>query len=215
MKVKWLGHSCFLITSERGIRIITDPYTVGGGINYSPVKEVADIVVVSHSHGDHANVTAIKGKPEIVRDSGLRIAGGIQFKGTATYHDASQGKQRGSNTIFCFNVDGIEICHLGDLGHMLSPEQVAELGVIDILLVPVGGFYTIDGTEASQICDQLKPRIIIPMHYKTSKCAYPIAEVDDFLKGKTNVKRVGSSEAEFEYEKLPVISEIVLLQPAL
>ena len=215
MKVKWLGHSCFLITSERGIRIITDPYTVGGGINYSPVKEVADIVVVSHSHGDHANVTAIKGKPEIVRDSGLRIAGGIQFKGTATYHDASQGKQRGSNTIFCFNVDGIEICHLGDLGHMLSPEQVAELDVIDILLVPVGGFYTIDGTEASQICDQLKPRIIIPMHYKTSKCAYPIAEVDDFLKGKTNVKRVGSSEAEFEYEKLPVISEIVLLQPAL
>ena len=215
MKVKWLGHSCFLITSERGIRIITDPYAVGGGINYSPVKESADIVVVSHGHGDHANVTAIKGKPEIVRDSGLRIAGGIQFKGTATYHDASQGKQRGSNTIFCFNVDGIEICHLGDLGHVLSPEQIAELGVVDILLIPVGGFYTIDGTEASQICDQLKPRIIIPMHYKTSKCAYPIAEVDDFLKGKTNVKRMRSSEAEFEHEKLPVISEIVLLQPAL
>ena len=90
-----------------------------------------------------------------------------------------------------------------------------EIGVIDILLVPVGGFYTIDSTEASQVCDQLKPNIIIPMHFKTAKCAYPIAEADDFLKGKTNVKRMGASEAEFEHKKLPVISEIMLLQPAL
>ena len=215
MNIKWLGHSCFLIISEGGIRIITDPYTVGEGINYSPIKESADIVVVSHGHGDHSNVAAIRGKPEGVKGSGIKTTGGIQFRGIATYHDTSQGKQRGPNTIFCFNVDGIEICHLGDLGHVLSPEQVAELGVIDILLIPVGGFYTIDATEASQVCDQLKPRIIIPMHFKTSKCAYPIAEVDDFLKGKTNVKRMEVSEVEFEQGKLSATAEIILLQPAL
>jgi L-ascorbate metabolism protein UlaG (beta-lactamase superfamily) len=215
MKVKWLGHSCFLVTSKGGVRIITDPYAVGGDINYSPIEETADIVAVSHGHDDHSNVSAVQGKPEVVRGDGTKTAKGIQFRGIATYHDASQGTQRGPNTVFCFTVDDIKLCHLGDLGHVLSPGQVNEIGTVDILFIPVGGFYTIDASIASRICDQLKPKVVIPMHFKTPKCAYPIAGVDDFLKGKKNVRKVGDSEVEFEREKLPAATEIVLLQPAL
>ena len=215
MKVKWLGHSCFLITSGDGVRIITDPYAVGGGINYSPIKETADVVVVSHDHGDHSNVSTVQGKPEVVKGSGTKTTKGIQFKGIATYHDASQGKQRGLNTVFCFTMDDIKLCHLGDLGHVLSPEQVNEIGGVDILFVPVGGFYTIDAPVASQVCDQLKPKVVIPMHFKTPRCAYPIAGVEDFLKGKKGVRGVRDSEVDLEQEKLPAATEIVLLQPAL
>ncbi|NWF77754.1 MAG: MBL fold metallo-hydrolase [Chloroflexi bacterium] len=215
MKIKWLGHACFLITSKGGVRIITDPYAVGSGIDYSPIKETADIVVVSHDHDDHSNVASVQGKPEVVRGSGTRIAKGIQFKGIASYHDAFQGEQRGPNTIFCFAVDNMKLCHLGDLGHMLSTGQVTEIGAIDILFIPVGGFLTIDAPMASQVCNQLKPKVVIPMHFKTPKCAYPIAGVEDFLKGKKNVRRVGGSEVDFEKEKLPAATEIVLLQPAL
>ena len=215
MKIKWLGHACFLITSRDGLRVITDPYAVGGGINYSPIKETADVVVVSHDHGDHSNVSTVQGKPEVVKGSGTKTARGIQFKGIASYHDASQGTQRGLNTVFCFAIDNMKLCHLGDLGHALDPEQVNEIGAVDILFVPVGGFYTIDASVASRVCDQLKPKVVIPMHFKTPKCDYPIAGVDDFLGGKENVIRVGDSEADFERERLPAATEIVLLQPAL
>lgn len=215
MKVKWLGHACFLMTSRDGLRVIIDPYAVGGGINYSPIKETADVVVVSHDHGDHSNVSTVQGKPEVVKGSGKKTVKDIQFRGVATSHDASQGQQRGANTVFCFTIDDIKLCHLGDLGHVLGPGQVTEIGAVDILFVPVGGFFTIDAPVASQVCDQLKPKIVIPMHFKTPKCAYPIAGVEDFLRGKKNVRKVGGSEVEFECEKLPTATEIVLLQPAL
>jgi L-ascorbate metabolism protein UlaG (beta-lactamase superfamily) len=215
MKVKWLGHSCFLITSRGGVRIVTDPYAVGGSINYSPIKETADVVVVSHEHGDHSNVSAVQGKPEVVKGSGTKTAKGIQFKGIATYHDTSQGKQRGPNTVFCFTIDDVRLCHLGDLGHVLGPGQVNEIGAVDILFVPVGGFFTIDASAASQVCDQLKPKVVILMHFKTPRCAMHIAGAEDFLKGKKNVRKVGGSEVEFEHEKLPAATEILLLQPAL
>ena len=215
MKIKWLGHSCFLITSGDGVRIITDPYAVGEGINYSPMKETADVVVVSHDHDDHSNVSAVKGTPEMVEGSGIKTAKDVQFRGIATYHDTSQGTQRGPNTVFCFTVDDMKLCHLGDLGNVLNPRQVNEIGAIDILFVPVGGFYTIDASVASQVCNQLKPQVAIPMHFKTPSCAYPIAGVEDFLKGKKNVRRVEDSEVDFDKERLPAATEIVLLQPAL
>ena len=215
MKIKWLGHACFLITSRDGVRIITDPYAVGEGINYSPIKETADIVVVSHDHDDHSNVSAVKGTPQVVKGSGIKTARGIQFRGIATYHDTSQGTQRGPNTVFCFAIDDIRLCHLGDLGHVLSPRQVNEIGVVDVLFVPIGGFYTIDAPVASQVCDQLKPKIAIPMHFKTPDCAYPLAGVEDFLEGKKDVRQVENSEMDFEQERLPVATKIVLLQPAL
>jgi len=215
MKVKWLGHACFLITSEVGLKVITDPYTVGGDINYSPIEEAADIVVVSHGHADHNNVSAVRGKPEVVKGDGTKIVKRVQFRGIATYHDTAQGKQRGRNTVFCFNLDDIKLCHLGDLGHLLSQRQVDEIGAVDILFIPVGGFYTIDAANASRVCDQLKPKVIIPMHFKTPQCTYPITGVDGFLRNKENVKKMDSSEIEFKLEELPTVTEIVVLKPAL
>lgn len=215
MIVKWLGHACFLITSKKGVRIITDPYGVGGGINYSPIREAADIVLVSHDHADHNNVSAVQGKPEIIKGSGAKTAKGTLFKGIATYHDASKGKVRGANIVFCFTVDDIKLCHLGDLGHMLSQSQIDEIGDVDVLFIPVGGSFTIDAAEAGRVCDQLNPKLIIPMHFRTAKCAFPIASVADFLKGKKNVRKLDSSEAELELENLPAASEIAVLEPAL
>jgi L-ascorbate metabolism protein UlaG (beta-lactamase superfamily) len=215
MIVKWLGHACFMITSELEMKIITDPYAVGGGISHSPIKEAADIVVVSHEHSDHNNVSAVQGKPEVVKGVGVKTVRGIQFKGVATHHDGSKGRLRGANTVFCFTIDDIRLCHLGDLGHTLSQSQAAEIAAVDVLFIPVGGVVTIDAVEAGQVCDQLNPRLIIPMHFRTSKCAYPIASVADFLQGRKNVRKLESSEMELELETLPVGSEIAVLEPAL
>jgi L-ascorbate metabolism protein UlaG (beta-lactamase superfamily) len=213
MKIKWLGHACFLITSDSGLKIITDPYETGGDLSYGQIKESADIVTVSHDHTDHNNVAAVQGNPKVVR--GTANIKGIEFKGIPTYHDETGGRQRGRNTILCFELDGMRLCHLGDLGHQLSDSQVAELGTVDILLIPVGGFYTIDAKVATQLCDRLKPKVIVPMHYKTAKCAYPIIGVEEFLKGKKEVRRLDASEVEFKPGELPATTQIVVLNPAL
>lgn len=215
MKIKWLGHASFLITSEKGTKIITDPYAVGGGIVYGKIQESADIVTVSHQHGDHNNKATVKGNPQIVEGAGSKVVKGIEFTGISCYHDEAKGGQRGANTIFCFTMDGIRICHLGDLGHSLSDKQIAEIGAVDMLLIPVGGYFTIDAKQAAQVCEQLKPRIVIPMHYKTAKCAYPIAGVEEFLAGRKNVRRLDSSETEHQKEQLPSTPETIALKHAL
>lgn len=215
MKIKWLGHASFLITSDSGTRVICDPYSCGGGIDYCPIEEPADVVTVSHKHGDHDNVAAVKGKPEVVDVPGTRKVKGIDFKGVSTYHDEARGKQRGENVIFCFSLDGIGICHLGDLGHELDGGQLAAIGSVDILLVPVGGFFTMDARVAARVCDRVAPKVVIPMHYKTAKCGYPIAKVDDFLEGRKNVRRAGVSEIEINKKQLPSATETVVLEPAM
>ena len=215
MKIKYLGHATFIITSDTGKKIITDPYETGGEFSYGEIQESADIVLVSHDHSDHSNVSAVGGNPKLVRGAVTTEIKGIEFKGIATYHDDAGGRLRGKNAIFCFEVDGIKVCHLGDLGHQLSAQQVVELGKVDILLIPVGGFYTIDAKAASQVCDKLTPKVIIPMHYKTDKCGLPIASVDEFLRGKKDVSRLDASEAEFKQAELPASTQIIVLKPAL
>jgi len=213
MKIKWLGHASFMITSETGVKIITDPYVAAENLKYGEIKESADIVTVSHEHGDHSNVSGVRGNPEAIR--GTAEVKGIEFKGIPTYHDDANGQQRGKNTIFCFAVDGVRVCHLGDLGHQLNDKQMAELGSVEVFLVPVGGNYTIDAKVASQLCDRLKPKVIIPMHFKNDKCTFPIAGVDEFLQGKEGVSRLDTSEAEFKQGELPATTKTVVLKPAL
>lgn len=215
MKVKWLGHASFLISSDSGTRIITDPYPQGSGLSYAPINDAADIVTVSHDHFDHNNVSSVPGKPEVITGSGTNNIKGIQFKGIATHHDDSQGKERGTNTIFCFSVDGVKVCHLGDLGHRLNKEQIDEIGDVDILLIPIGGVFTIDAKMAGSVIDDLKPKVAIPMHCKTPKCNWPLNTIEDFLADKNNVKNMNSSEIEFQAGKLPQTTEIAVLEPAL
>ncbi|MFC1939292.1 MBL fold metallo-hydrolase [Chloroflexota bacterium] len=214
MKIKWLGHASFMITSDDGIRIITDPYAPNERLTYDEIKESADIVTVSHEHFDHNNVAAVGGNPEVVK--GTAEAKRIKFSGTATHHDDAGGSQRGNNVILCFEIDGMRVCHLGDLGHPLSDKQAAELGKIDILLIPVGGNYTIDAKVATEICSKLAPKVVIPMHFRNERCSgFPVAEVDDFLKGKEGVSRLNVSEVEFKPGVLPATTQIVVLKPAL
>ena len=217
MKVKWLGHACFLLTSDSGLRIITDPYTTGVfGLEYAPPAETADIVTVSHDHADHNNVAAVKGSPQVVQGVGSHEAKGIRFKGVATAHDESSGKERGANTIFCFALDGINVCHLGDLGHDLSDQAVADIGDVDVLLIPVGGNFTIDAPVADVVCKKLSPRVIIPMHFKNARCpSFPVAGVEDFTQARQQVKTIAGSEIELKKEQLPSGAETMVLKPAL
>ena len=215
MKIKWLGHASFMITSDAGTKIITDPYVTGGNLNYGEIEESADIVTVSHEHGDHNNVAAVGGKPEVVRGTVPVEIKGIKFDGIPTYHDDAGGSKRGNNTAFCFEVDGIRVCHLGDLGHRLGNKEVAELGKVDILLTPVGGFFTIDAKVATEVCSKLAPKVIIPMHYKNDRCGFPISGVDEFLQGKEGVSRLDASEVELRQGELPATTQIIVLKPAL
>ncbi len=218
MKVKWFGHAAFLITSDDGKRIVTDPYEPGcfdGGIQYGEIKENADIVTVSHDHADHNWVSGLQGNPDVVKGPGEKAAKGLTFRGIPTYHDDTDGSQRGENTIFVFQVDGVKVCHLGDLGHPLSAEQVSAIGPVDLLIIPVGGFYTIDASGASKVVEQLNPKIVIPMHYKTESCGFPIAEVDSFLIDKERIRKLEASEVEVTRDTLPSEREIIVLQHAL
>jgi len=151
----------------------------------------------------------------VVRGAVALETKGIKFKGIPTYHDDVGGKKRGDNTIFCCEVDGVRVCHLGDLGHPLSNQQVAELGKVDILLIPVGGFFTIGPEVATEVCAQLTPRVIIPMHYKNDKCRFPLAGVEEFLQGKKDVSQLDTSEVEFKSGQLPASTQIIVLKPAL
>ena len=218
MKIKWYGHAAFLITSDQGVKIITDPYesgAFGGQLTYGQIKDQADIAIISHDHADHNDPKSLPGSPEIVKGSGSKTVKGIPIKGISTYHDSSKGSERGDNTIFILSVDGMKVCHLGDLGHILSEKELAEIGPVDLLLIPVGGYFTIDPKEAARVAEQIKPKILIPMHFKTKKCGFPIAPVEDFLKGKSNSKRPKSSEVAFEKKGLPQQTEIVVLEHAL
>jgi L-ascorbate metabolism protein UlaG (beta-lactamase superfamily) len=215
MKVKWLGHASFLITADDGTRIITDPYITGNGLSYGEIKESADIVTVSHDHFDHNNVTSVGGNPRVVNDPSSTDIKGIKFRGIPTYHDDNQGKDRGNNIIFIMGVDGVTVCHLGDLGHPLSSQQVADIGRVDVVLIPVGGFFTIDARVATEVCSKLNPGVVIPMHFKNDRCDFPIGDVEDFLRDKKAVIRADATEAEFKAGELPDSTEIVVLDPAL
>ncbi|NWG02968.1 MAG: MBL fold metallo-hydrolase [Syntrophaceae bacterium] len=218
MKIKYYGHAAFLITSNRGVKIIIDPYepgAFGGQLTYGKITDQADIVLTSHDHADHNYTKDLPKGFQLVKGSGLKAIKEISIKGISTYHDPSKGNERGTNTIFHLTIDQVKLSHLGDLGHLLSDKELSEIGPVDILLIPVGGFFTIDPKEATRVAEQIKPKILIPMHFKTEKCGFPIAPVEDFLKGKSNIKRPKTSEATFDQSTLPQQMEIVVLEPAL
>jgi len=213
MKVRFLGHAAFLITSDAGVRIITDPYKPGcfdGGIKYDQITEEADIVTISHEHDDH-NETRINGNPTFVKSADTQVIKDIKFNGVDVYHDTSEGKERGSVIIYNMFVDGMNVVHLGDLGHNLSSKEIEGIGNVDVLFIPVGGYFTIDAKIADNVINVLKPKIVIPMHFKTDKCGFPIAPIDDFIENKETKKCGG--ECEIKKEELPQSTTIYVLNP--
>ncbi|MEA3311060.1 MAG: MBL fold metallo-hydrolase [candidate division WOR-3 bacterium] len=218
MKIQWLGHSAFLIETSDGRKLVTDPYDSGsydGAVGYEEIDVAADVVTVSHEHPDHDGVAGLIHAPgTVVRESDSTEAAGFNIRGIETFHDESHGAERGPNTIFVIEADGLRICHLGDLGHLLSDEQIEELGRVDVLLIPVGGHFTIDAAQATRIAERIKPKVVIPMHYKTKVLGFPIAGVEGFLQGKSNVVRMDSTFTEITADTLPAETEIRVLQHA-
>jgi L-ascorbate metabolism protein UlaG (beta-lactamase superfamily) len=213
MKIKWYGHASFGITTPGGVHICTDPYETGcydGAIGYAPIADACDVVLQSHDHPDHAGAAELSGNPVVVRGPGEHEAAGMEFVGTATFHDESGGGERGENTVFTFEADGMKVAFLGDLGHVLSAEQVAAIGPVDVAFVPVGGHFTIDAAAATKVVGQLGARVVFPMHYKTPACGFPIAGVEDFLAGKDNVVRAGAAEIDVTKDDLAEARVVVL-----
>ena len=216
MKIKWLGHACFLITLNSGVKVITDPYETGFRdiINYGPINESADIVTISHQHGDHNYTGDLQGSPEIVQGDGKHLVKGIEFVGIPCFHDRVSGQERGDNTIFCFTIDDIRICHCGDLGHPLDDSIVSSLGRVDVLLIPTGGSPpTLELDEAIALGEKLQPSVIIPMHFRNQKCDFPKYGIEDLMKLKPTAIQVGKSEIELSAGQYP-IGQILILDPA-
>jgi L-ascorbate metabolism protein UlaG (beta-lactamase superfamily) len=199
----WFGQSCFLLQTKAGTKVVMDP--IPGAIGYTPPTDLkADVVTVSHEHADHNNVALVAGTgkdaPKILR--GLtedkkdwvktkEKVKDVQIRSVGVFHDGEQGKQRGLNSVFVLETGGVKIAHLGDLGHLLTDAQLKEIGPVDVVLIPVGGFFTIDAAQATKVVEQLKPRtIVVPMHYKTDVLVIKeLAPVDAFLQGKAQVRR--------------------------
>jgi len=208
MDISWLGHSCFRIRGSHTI-VITDPYPPGLG--YSLGKPNARIVTVSHDHLGHSYVEGIGGEPRPVIGPGEYEIGGVLIIGIATFHDGEGGRTRGKNTAYLMEIDEISVCHLGDLGHVLTAEQVEELDNVDVLLLPVGGVSTINAPMAAEVVRQLEPKAVVPMHYKTSALSWELEPVARFLK-EIGVNQVNSQpKLSLTRSSLPASTQVFLL----
>jgi len=216
MKIAWYGQSCFkfLVKTNNGekITILIDPFSKEIGLN--PPRGAADIVIVSHDHYDHNNVKSISGEPFIIEGPGEYDVKKVFIRGIYSFHDNSEGKERGVNTISIIEAEEIKVCHLGDLGQKeLSDKQLEKIGEIDILMIPVGGIYTINGNEAVKIINQIEPKVVIPMHYKIPGLKVKLNSVDKFLE---EIGREKETLEEFSIQKKDLTEEemkIVIMKP--
>jgi L-ascorbate metabolism protein UlaG (beta-lactamase superfamily) len=221
VQLTWFGHAAFLITSPDGTKVLTDPYP--GNLGYGSRTFAADIITVSHEHFDHNSVASADGDPEVLRG----LAGGdwaqvekslgdvTVYSLGGTYHDGSQGAKRGKNALFIIEAGGLRFLHLGDLGQTPVAAVVEKAGRVDVLLIPVGGYFTIDAKEATRVAALFGARVVIPMHYKTKAISdWSISDESLFLEGRTGVKRIGSSQVTLDPGNLPTLPEIWVLDPA-
>ena len=208
MDINWLGHSCFRIRGNNST-VVTDPYSPELG--YSLGEPTANIVTVSHQHPGHYFSQGVGGEPRLVAGPGEYEIGGILIIGISSFHDEEKGQERGRNTVYIMEVGEVSICHLGDLGHVLTAGQVEEIDNVDVLLLPVGGVSTINAPMAAEVVRQLEPKIVIPMHYKTPAISREIEPVERFL------KEMGVNEAESQPKlsitrsNLPASTQVILL----
>ncbi|OPA73386.1 MBL fold metallo-hydrolase [Paenibacillus selenitireducens] len=212
MKIKWFGQSCFLLTSSSGTRLLIDPYNRLLGYRMPLIE--TDILAITHDHRDHNQIQAATGYDLLVNKPYVYTHNQVTIRGIPTYHDKVNGAKRGNNTVYVIQMDDLTICHCGDLGHLLSSDQVREIGHVDILMVPVGGTRTLDGREAAETIHQLQPAITIPMHYRTKALGlagcFLFDKVDTFLQASgMNVSEV--HELHVTKEQLPTTAHVVVL----
>ena len=217
MRLTYLGHASFLVENSEGTKILIDPYepnAFDGKIRFDIYEGPVDVVVSTHDHKDHFYLDPVFGDPEVVRDSAK--AAGIIFKGIKVPHDPEGGNIRGMVTAFVFDVDGINVCHLGDIGIVPDKELVEKFGHVDILLLPVGGVFTIDPAQAVETAKLLNPQGIIPMHYKHPKVGFPLASRDEFVKlSPWPVMKLGAKSLIPTPENQPDGTTVILMDPIL
>jgi len=218
----WYGQSCFLLESASGARIVMDP--IPTNIGYLPPADLhADAVTISHDHSDHSNVALLQGKPRVLRGLTTDKKGWVRIdekvrdisvRSVGVDHDGKHGAEIGLDTVFIFETGGVRIAHLGDLGHSLTDQQLSAIGSVDVVLVPVGGTWTVDATEATYVVDQLRPRLmIIPMHFKTDAVTIKeLAPLDAFLAGRTNVRHEKSNHIAITGMRTKPSAEVVVLE---
>lgn len=213
MIITWLGHACFKIQDKvgpGGVTLVTDPFDKSIGLK--PPSFEADIVTVSHDHYDHNNIKTIRGNPFIVKGAGEYDVKGVAIHGVESYHDSQEGKEKGHNTIYRIEMSDISVVHLGDLGHILDNKQLDVLAGTDILLIPVGGKYTIDSKKAVEVVSQVEPRLVIPMHYRVPGLKLDIEGVDKFIK-EMGLKPTQEEKLKISKKDLPTEDmELVLLK---
>lgn len=208
VKITWCGHAMFLLEDSLGTKIVTDPYEEATG--YTPPRISADIVTLSHHHYDHRNAAAISGSPRVIDQIGKFNVGNIAIEGIASYHDEAKGEKRGENIIFRFHLGGLTVVHMGDYGQPLTEEHAKAIAGSDILLIPIGGTFTIDHVQAVEIIKKTKPKIVIPMHFKTRDTTIKVAGPESFLKMMPRVKEVGTT-IEVTNSLLPAETEVWLM----
>jgi L-ascorbate metabolism protein UlaG (beta-lactamase superfamily) len=206
----------FTLKVANGPLVMIDPVSANVGYKVAPINGV-DVVAITHEHADHNNLALAPGTPQVLRglagNDWARIdetVKGARIRTVNVYHDNTQGSARGKNAVFVIEANGLKLVHLGDLGHLLSPEQVTAIGPVDVLLIPVGGNFTIDPANATQVANSLKPSVVIPMHYKTPLATAAIGPVDAFLTDKT-LQRVTGNQITLTATTLPkTLTTIVL-----
>lgn len=222
LKLRWHGMSFFEIETSAGFKIATDPHQVEA---FAREEVKADVVTLSHLHEDHTRLEAITDhmKAKVIRGMAGNLrkhdwvdidekVKEVKIRSVRSYHDNSEGLERGKNTIFVFEVDGFKICHLGDLGHELTPTQIKAIGPVDVLLIPVGGIYTINGEDARAVYKQLKPRLYaIPMHCGTKEYGV-LLPPDEFTEGMKNVRKIDTNELVIPLDVKKDGPEIVILR---
>ena len=217
-KITFAGRSCFQISvsnsKDHSADIVIDPFDEKTGLKLPNFS--ADIVLSTHAHHDHNNIKAIKGTPVVVSGPGEYEVKGIFIQGISSFHDDKEGKERGGNTIYVIEAEDIKFCHLGDLGQkQLTDEQLEKIDTIDVLMIPVGGKYTIDSQEAQKIISQIEPKIVIPMHYALPKQSDDLDGVDKFLKvlGKNAIAPIDKLTVKDSTLPKEGATEIVILEP--
>ena len=206
MKITYLAHASFLIETKTGVKILTDPYD--NSVGYTVLELSPDIVLTSHKHFDHGYTGALKGDFTVLDKPQEYNVKGVKIRGIKAFHDQEAGQKRGENIVFVIE-DEFSVAHLGDLGHELEKEHLEKIGKVDILLIPVGGVYTIDAKAAYNVAKAINPKIIIPMHYKTEKLKFDLGRLEEFTKLFDNVEYANSFE--LEIKELPEAQKVIVL----
>jgi L-ascorbate metabolism protein UlaG (beta-lactamase superfamily) len=207
MEITWLGHASFRLRAREGV-VVTDPFARKGSS-----RAAADVVTISHQHPGHNQVAAVGGQPRVIAGPGEYEVKGIVISGIATYHDAEKGKKRGKNTAYVVEMDDLVLCHLGDLGHLPSGDQVDQMRNADVLFVPVGGGVTIDAAQAVEVISLIEPHLVIPMHYQVGELDAELDPVDKFLREMGATVTAPQPKATVTKSSVPEVTQVMVLEP--